>query len=435
MDAPTPQDGETDPFTLAAQERWLDLARLGQEAWNTWAEAELKKPEDERSPVDFSDQTIDVSNFEDFVFPAVASFSGATFSAGASFSGSTFSDVAFFSGATFSAGAFFVGATFSDGADFSGATFSDGADFRGATFSDVAYFSGATFSDVAFFRGATFSDVAYFRGATFSDVTDFSEATFSGDASFSGATVKSVWQMHGAKVAGSLTAPSADIQGHAYFTAIDFRIPPDLVSTAFKQPPSFLGSTFGYPCTNRLLGDCSVRDGEARFRRLKQLAADTHDHELELRLFAHETKAKRFHSLHAADPLHWPGLVLNFAYDWASDFGQSVLRPLGWLLVTVVCALFAYETMTGRPDMLGRGLIEFSDAAKVAAIANVFPFAGQAVIGREIMTTGLCPMVEGTPEHLDCLTALYTISAAEGIFGLIFLFLIGLGLRNRFRIK
>lgn len=358
MDVPTPQDGETDPFKLAEQERWLDLARLGKEAWNTWAEAELEKPEEERSPVDFSDQTIDVSDFKGFIFPAVASFIRATFSTDASFS-----------------------------------------------------------------------------EATFSNIADFGEATFSDDASFSGATVKSVWLMRGAKVAGSLIARSADIQGHAYFTAIDFRIPPDLISTAFKQPPSFLGSTFGYPCTNRLLGDCSVEDGEARFRRLKQLAADTHDHELELRLFAHETKAKRFHSLHAANPLHWPGLVLNFGYEWVSDFGQSVLRPLYWLLVTVVCALFAYETMTERPDMLGRGLIEFSDAAKVAAVANVFPFAGQAVIGREIMTTGLCPMVEGTPEHLDCLTTLYTISAVEGVFGLIFLFLIGLGLRNRFRIK
>lgn len=362
-------DGETDPFTLAEQKRWLDLARLGKEAWNTWAEAELKKPADERTAVDLWGQTIDISDFLGFVF------------------------------------------------------------------SSDAYFGRAIFSATADFRGAIFSAGAYFGGATFSADADFGRATFSADAYFGGATLKSVWQMDGAKVAGSLKAPSADIQGHAHFTAIDFRIPPDLISTAFRQPPSFLESTFRYPCTNRFWGECSVEDGEARFRRLKQLAADSHDHELELRLFAHETKAKRFHSLHAANPLHWPGLVLNFGYEWVSDFGQSVLRPLGWLLVTVVCALFAYETMTERPDMLGRGLIEFSDAAKVAAVANVFPFAGQAVIGREIMTTGLCPMVEGTPEHLDCLTALYTISAVEGVFGLIVLFLIGLGLRNRFRIK
>lgn len=261
-------------------------------------------------------------------------------------------------------------------------------------------------------------------GALFNSISEFDHVRMASD-----------WQLDGVQAVGSLSAKSASIQGHAYLTNISFHVPPDLISTAFSQPPSFRGSNFWYPRSKPFLGKCSLPDGKDRFQRLKQLAADTHDHELELRLFAHETKAKRFHSLKPTNPLHWPGLVLNFAYEWASDFGQSVLRPLGWLLMTVVCALFAYETMTGRPDMLGRGLIEFSDAAKVAAVANVFPFAGQAEIGREIMTTGLCPMPEDSAERLDCLTALYTISAVEGVFGLIFLFLIGLGLRNRFRIK
>lgn len=402
MDAPTPQDGETDPFTLAAQERWLDLARLGQEAWNTWAEAELEKSEDERTAVDFSNKTINVSDFQGFIFPADADFSESTFSV----------DVELCK-AVFLADAYFDEAIFLFDTDFSSVKFSLFAVFYNTTFRGDVDFSGAEFSDYA----------------------DFREAVFLSEAYFNSAEIKSVWILNRARIVGSFFARSANVYGHTYLTDSSFFTPPDLISTTFSQPPSLLGSTFLFPCVNRFIGSCSIPDGEARFRRLKQLAVDTHDHELELRLFAHETKAKRFHSLHAADPLHWPGLVLNFAYDWASDFGQSVLRPLGWLLVTVVCALFAYETMTGRPDMLGRGLIEFSDAAKVAAIANVFPFAGQAVIGREIMTTGLCPMVEGTPEHLDCLTALYTISAAEGIFGLIFLFLIGLGLRNRFRIK
>lgn len=343
----TPSDGETDPFRLAEQKRWLDLARLGTETWNTWAEAELEKPIEDRDAIDLRGQTIEVSDFRGFIFPANADFIDATFSADA----------------------------------------------------------------------------------------DFRDATFSADATFRRARIKSVWQMDEAKLAGSLYAAGASIEGHAYLTDIDFRTPPELTSTSFSQPPSFLGSTFAYPCSNRFWGKCDVRDGEARFRRLKQLAADTHDHELELRLFALETTAKRFHALKLADPRHWPGLALNFGYDWVSDFGQSVLRPLGWLALTIISALFAFEAMTGRPDMLARGLVDFSGVAKVAAFANVFPFAGQAVIGRDIMKAGLCPMVEGTPEHLDCLTTLYTISAVEGVFGLIFLFLIGLGLRNRFRIK
>lgn len=413
MDASTPRDGETDPFILAEQKRWLDLARLGKEAWNTWAEAELKKPLEDRVEVDFSGQEIEISGFGDFIFPAEVDFSDARFSVKADFRA----------------------ATFSAGADFIQATFSGYADFREATFAVYADFSQTTFSADADFRETTFSNYAFFTQAIFSADADFRETTFADACSFNSARMKSVWQLNGARVAGSLFAHSAEIEGHAYFTAIDFNFPPNLTSTSFSQPPSFLGSTFRYPCSNWISGKCDVGDGEARFRRLKQLAADTHDHELELRLFALETKAKRFHTLKLANPLHWPGLVLNFGYGWVSDFGQSVLRPLGWLMVTILFALFAFEAMTDLPDMLARGLIDFSTAAKVAAFVNVVPFAGQAVLGREIMTKGLCPMDEGAPEYLDCLTTLYTISAVEGVFGLIFLFLIGLGLRNRFRIK
>ncbi|MDF1791967.1 MAG: hypothetical protein P1U88_08655, partial [Thalassobaculaceae bacterium] len=254
-------------------------------------------------------------------------------------------------------------------------------------------------------------------------------------ASFSRTTVQSVLQMENARISGSLVAQSADIQGHAYFTGIAFGVPPDLISTAFSQPPSFLGSTFEYPCSNRFVGKCSVADGEARFRRLKQLAADTHDHELELSLFASEVRAKRFHSLKPDRVRDLPRLALNYIYEWVSDFGQSWVRPLGWLMLTVLCALYAYEAMLGTPDLLARGFVEFSSIGRVASFANIFPFAGQAVVGREIMVTGLCPMPETDPQYLDCLTRLYTISAVEGVFGLIFLFLIGLGLRNRFRIK
>ena len=122
-----------------------------------------------------------------------------------------------------------------------------------------------------------------------------------------------------------------------------------------------------------------------------------------------------------------PRLCMNYIYEWVSDFGQSWIRPLGWLTLTIGLAFVTFWSTAPAATSLW--------ISAVAAGVNVFPFAGQAVLGREIMTKGLCPMPETDAGYLDCLTTLYTISAVEGVFGLIFLFLIGLGLRNRFRIK
>jgi hypothetical protein len=347
----TPEDGITDPFELAKQKRWLDLARLGVDAWNTWAEEELKKPEEERARVILSGQEIDVSDFAGFVFPG-------------------------------------------------------NADFRSATFSGNAAFQGATFSGDADFERATFSGDAEFQGTNFENRADFAHAVF----------------------IQTLQTGSTFFAGHFFFNGTEFRYPPNFVSTSFKNPPVFLGTKFKYPAGLWPFGICKISDGEARYRRLKQLATESHDHEMELDLFAFETKAKRSHSQKLFSPTGPARLLASYIYELASDFGRSWIRPLVGLLATVAVAFTQFRAVApaGTSDWV----------SFVAAGINIFPFAGQAVTGRKIMVEGLCPTPDADTESaLDCLTQLYTISAVEGFFGLIFLFLIGLGLRNRFRIK
>ena len=427
MDDFTPHDGETDPFKLAEQERWLDLARLGKIAWNTWAEVELEKPSNKRMSVDLSDQDISNPDFRSFQFPGIINFENSRFGSQADFTAARFSGDSNFHGVKFSHGARFFKSIFEKESNFYGAIFQIESSFTDSVFHSHSDFSRSQFWENAIFSKVIFDNNVIFSNSKFEASADFSEVTFSIDADFDAVAVTKLWRLDGASISGSFSAQSAEILGHAYFTDSRFHVPPDLITTAFSRPPSFVGSTFKYPCINQLVGKCSVQDGEARFRRLKQLAADNHDHEVELRLFAFETKAKRFHTLKLADPRHWPGLVLNFAYGWTSNFGQSVLRPLGWLLLTVGAAFVAFCFAAPAATSLW--------VSAVAAGLNVFPFGGQAGIGREIMTKGLCPMQETDVGYLDCLTTLYTVSAVEGVFGLIFLFLIGLGLRNRFRIK
>ena len=432
MDTWTPEDGIIDPFELAEQGRWLDLARLGKDAWNTWAESEVKKPERDRATINLAEQEIFVSDFSNFIFPGSTFFTLSTFSKGGNFRSAKFYDEVYFMGVVFSEGSDFYKASFFKEANFNHVKFNKFSGFNGTLFNNDALFNASLFSEGVDFRNANFAVYAAFNQVIFADGANFGSAIFKGDASFDAVTVDSIFDLTGAMISGNFYSRATSINGHAYFTAIEFAIPPNFVSTEFKNPPSFLGSTFCYPSDNPLWGKCSIIDGEARYRRLKQLAAENHNHEMELVLFAHETRAKRFHSQRLLNPQ----LFISYIYEWISDFGQSWTRPLAWLVLTVGLAATAYQAMVSGAHALATGFISFSSISWISAGLNVFPFAGQAVIGREIMVAGLCPDVPGTTEPaLDCLMQLYTISAVEGVFGLIFLFLIGLGLRNRFRIK
>ena len=441
----TPPDGETDPFTLAAQQRWLDLARLGKDAWNTWAEEELKKPLEERATVDLSGQNIGHGEFDGFVFPGAVDFRRAIFDGHTIFQSATFEGLADFRNATFESHADFERATFKSSVAFFKATFMGDANFLSATFKGNGHFLMATFMGIADFLSATFKGYADFESVTFDRSVQFRSATFKSDAIFINVAFKDSIAFYGVEVTKtlnlsrahfneSLNARAAQFKGPAFFAHIDFQRPPDFTSSSFAHSPSFLGATFAYPLSDHrfkwLWGICAVEDGHEHYRRLKQLAAEAHDYETELRLFALETKAKRSYVLTFGNPWHLLSLLLNYLYEWFSDFGQSVMRPGIWLGLTFAIALYLFAALAGS---LGWPWA-LPGAVWVAAAVNLLPFAGQAVIGREIMREGLCP-APADAQDWGCLQALYAISAVEGLFALIFLFLIGLGLRNRFRIK
>lgn len=437
MDDATPNDGETDPFRLAEQERWLDLAFLGKDAWNTWAKAYLDKPVDERPWIDFAGSQATIESFRGFWFPGFVDFSRSSLNCRKPLI--DFRDCIFFGKVDFTGSMFryytdFRGSRFQDRADFRECEFRNYADFSRIAFLDTVNFEKSEFFSTSDFRITDFSLIANFRNSKFHRTLNLSDSCIKSEADFEG--IIADWKVYFDNITahGNFSASGSRFNGLVSISNSIFYYPPNFLSTDFSQTPIFLSSFFNYP-TRGWLGRCEQEDGEARFRRLKQLAAGAHDHELELSLFASELKAKRFHSLKPNRLRDLARFCLNYIYEWTSDFGQSWMRPLGWLAATILCALYAYESMLGTAYTLAKGVVDFSSIAKVASFANVFPFAGQAVVGREIMVRGLCPSPEGEPPPLDCLTTLYTISAVEGVFGLIFLFLIGLGLRNRFRIK
>ncbi len=150
----------------------------------------------------------------------------------------------------------------------------------------------------------------------------------------------------------------------------------------------------------------AIKEDAGRLRRLKELASIGKDCEKEQELFALELKAKRFHETTGSR------LLLSYAYQLFSDFGRSVARPVIGLVTTWLFfgIYFAHCPNFGPCTKIGDGL------SKSASL--LFPFLGASRTSLKADFVGLDAVV----------------AFGEGGLGVLFLFLIGLALRNRFRI-
>jgi hypothetical protein len=98
-------------------------------------------------------------------------------------------------------------------------------------------------------------------------------------------------------------------------------------------------------------------------------------------------------------------------YELLSDYGRSYIRPLGALFVVAAIGAGAFWYFDARTYGEALGL-------SAANTLNVFGFRRD--FGLAIDTPFAC---------------LEVMSAVQTIFGTILLFLVGLGIRNKFRMK
>lgn len=466
-------------------EKALRLARQGDIVWNKWAE------DNPGSEVDFSGVSFrrEQIAFAGFVFPGPVNFQSARFRhAGfrrAKFRGDdTNFDKAEFDGlagnfqeAEFSGGGVsFIEATFLDGgADFRGAKFIGGpanfirarfngreTNFEGAVFSVGAMFDRAKFEkgtanfSKAKFRGGDASfgwaifagGDANFNETEFSDgcadfgaaefkggAADFYNAKFSGGATifaqaeFSGGNTCFMSTEFGGEEAdfggakfsgGRVEFNGAVFSGAARFEGGTFDSPVDLEGARFKQVPDFRRTILTAHFT---LHDVTVEPGHDvsgvdadRYRRLKQLAVESRDHKSELYFFSRELMAMRGHETLGL------ALWLDHLYELTSDFGRSLARPIFFLVATWFVFGLVYATLFGKTGMGVKGF--------VYSAMQLFPFLpGSRHHLKELEDT---LFTKSLPDSVS--DAVFALSMIEGVLGFIFLFLIGLALRNRFRI-
>jgi hypothetical protein len=332
--------------------------------------------------VDFSGYTFPgEADFREAMFLGDVSFSDARFDDNASFVFATFEELDKFDGAEFCGDASFRSAQFKQECTFIGVTFHKYVEFsdcefrRDVSFVDARFsldasrsggagagdenspqtffwetevrqdilFNNAEFCGHCWFVDTRFGESAWFKRTQFQDQVTFSQSAFNGLANFVQARFRK-----SADFRAILGKRGFDLS-HAYFAAV-----PDFNQAHFEEGPRL---------DNLRLDRDAKPDGwrrffwnhdpdlAAKFRALKRLAIENHDHEREREFFKGELRSLRgdpsklLPSLRRARPPDWAGAVgyvLSILYEVFADFGASILRPAMWWLMAAWTSMAYY---------------------------------------------------------------------------------------------
>ncbi|MGA8172066.1 MAG: pentapeptide repeat-containing protein [Methylocystis sp.] len=284
-------------------------------------------------------------------------------------------------------------------ANFNGAAFEHKSSFVMAAFIERAFFSMLTFSRDAEFRGTKFFTNACFDGSVFSGKAFFDNATFSGAIDFEASEFRSC-----------TTFQFTKFLSH----------PPDFHDAELREATVWHDAQWPPPPDRQR----DAQDQVDEYARLKAEMERLKKHEDEQFFFAKELRARRAWlrfkfrdglrpvSVRTKCAFDW---LLNGAYDVFGGYGLSVGSPTFWLVV-----LFAVGADIFALVPAYKGLPLAYDEAAGLSITNVISFLPYKPI--KDIADGLSPFAK-------------IIGDLQSLLGVILLFLLGLALRNRFRMK
>jgi hypothetical protein len=413
---------------------------------------------------EFSDQA--ETNFESAKFAINVKFFNVKFNSKASFVETIFAGNAEFDHAVFSGLADFRWAKFMETANFTKST------WHGTKFIMEAWFFRAEFHNKTIFLDAEFAGAANFLTAEFTDMVVFAETAFKGVANFHAARFGKTVSFRGSKWEavpdfvgtafkdGMAVADLENLQAGLTAGMISWNTDPEPATPIFKPDP----------ITNRL-------------QALRKMAHDADDRPRELAYFALELQS-RYPRKKKADETQkkekgwlWPKWLLIEMYWLFSDYGCGIGRPFWWLMELLALSALGYTLLTtdappialwlcstvwvrfagaaidlwlfdrrqksnpnsksnwlflwvacvGSWVCLLRSIPQYSNALSLSLV-NALPALGVASEARKSSLEALYGCVECVPP------AVHVIGVVEGVAAILLLFLIGLGLRNRFRL-
>ncbi|MBL4800768.1 MAG: pentapeptide repeat-containing protein [Emcibacter sp.] len=368
-------------------------------------------------------------DFNHYIFPRYASFSNSEFHTSVSFRKACFLKKTGFSEvichgnigfqeATFKEEPLFFEATFKDNVEFSGAKFLKNVSFRDASFFGGGHFEKIVFSGTAdFSRKVDDEDVKFSKGGFFNDAIFMERANFRN-------VIFSKWaEFSRVKFHKQTFFQAVTFQGEVKFCDSVFKSTTDFTKAVFAKAPEFHGCEIYvdtiWPESNpndevwptEYASEEEAKVAERAWATLKLLMNKVMRHEHELTFFALELQARAEHK----------GKTLSYRlYESLSDFGQGVSRPafillmMSFAFLVLYMGIFIFTTGTTQESWE----TTYWGKAILTSFVSSFPFVG--------LQKYIYGGVSG------CIVVL---SGVQTILSTILLFLIGLGIRNKYRIK
>lgn len=309
-------------------------------------------------------------------------------------------------------------ANFSEFSDFSEAVFENGVNFSEARFKKDIIYNQSSFLNNINFTNASFNEYADFKKATFLKEANFEKAKFNYEANFNAIISESAFSLEGVKFSNNV---------------------PDFIQANFKEAPRLdnikIGDEVAPGSFKNSITTYIHPDIKARYQALKRLAVQAHDHENEQRFWAGELRSDR--SLRTEDggwnlrPLvsaFWWG---NIAYGCFSDYGRSIVRPLGTLLVLVIL-------MTGLHLSVSKEPLSYENtfsAGYISTRKSIFNL-GADPTKRSILKekySALYGVTENQTPNIP--KSILIAEMGQTLLSAIFIFLTLLGVRNNFKMK
>jgi uncharacterized protein YjbI with pentapeptide repeats len=308
---------------------------------------------------------------------------------------------------------------------FSGIEFIKGVDLSNYVFAGPVIFDNTAFLSEVTFSGSIFTKYITFNKTTFKQRVDFTEATFSNKTIFNDTTFQSLVDFGGAAF-GRNVHFSAVCEGVSSFFQCSFEKSINLMTSKFKSAyPILTGANLDVKATfspfpQNWPGPYNCRQN---FFEAKESCA-TLRHIMNLQGRPEQAHFFFRREMHFASKIgsiweRFPYLL----FGWLSNYGHSLKRPLHaltwlWALPTI---FFWLKDCTGKcANTIGAEIwISLLKAAGLS-IANILKFTGIQRVYYEI-------------KDFDALVPL--VSDAQTLLAIPLLFLLLLGLRNRFRLK
>ncbi|GFO76324.1 hypothetical protein BPLS_P4037 [Bathymodiolus platifrons methanotrophic gill symbiont] len=287
---------------------------------------------------------------------------------------------------------------------FNRAQFGDGSvEFNGAQFGD----GDVEFSHAKFGNG----DLEFKRAKFGNGTLNFEHCEFKGYVSFQSMTDTKTLSKFSLR--HSSFDKSLDISDNT------FNCIPDLTNTKLTNQVSLdrMEISDNYP----LNGDFDKSDGE-RLCRLKELAEANKSYQQALDLHVIEMQANRERLPSEFDK------KLDYAFYKIAIYGQSITLPLKYLGYLTLLFTYIYASMSIVQHTPGHWFdwIDRFFIGLLYSLSQVFPF----------VSAGRNSAADSLNQLFPCETipdGFYFFSIFQGVLSFIFLFLIGLGFRNRFR--